>query len=92
MFYIKSYFYHIFLNVVWNDYCKLNNMRKAIKYLLLGLIPFFLSGCSQCYECTYEVEIDNNGTTQTQTSDPEEYCTVTGEEITELENDGYTCL
>lgn len=65
--------------------------HKIYTILFITVLSLGLASCSKCYDCTHEIEIEYKGQTTTTTSDPESYCTTTGEEIDQLENDGYTC-
>lgn len=58
--------------------------------IALALTTVFISSCSKCYDCTYEYEIESNGTTTTETGS-DDFCTASGDELEEKEDDGYTC-
>lgn len=63
---------------------------KTLFALVFVAATFAFTSCSQCYECSYELESNIGGTTVIDTV-TEEVCTATGDEITEYENNGYTC-
>jgi outer membrane protein assembly factor BamE (lipoprotein component of BamABCDE complex) len=65
---------------------------KNLKSLLPAAIVLILSfsSCSKCYDCTYEVEIQSNGQTQTTTA-TDEFCTASADEVNERESKGQKC-
>lgn len=65
-------------------------MKTLIALAIFGITTISFSACSQCYECSYELESTIGGTTVIDTV-TEEVCTATGDEITEYESNGYTC-
>lgn len=59
-------------------------MKKIVSIIFIAVA---LGSCSQCYECTQEIQV--NG--QITTTEPREVCSADGTEIDNLEADGYTC-
>lgn len=59
-------------------------------FFLLAVLAFFTTSCSQCYECTYEVEIEQNGQIVTDEV-TEDLCTASADELAAKEADGYDC-
>jgi hypothetical protein len=51
-----------------------------------------LVSCSQCYECTHDVEILNQSTGQVETEEvSEDFCTASPAELEDKEANGFTC-
>ena len=66
-------------------------MKKSIIFLGL-VVSVSLVSCSQCYECTHDVEILNQSTGQVETEEvSEDYCTANPAEIEQKEADGFVC-
>lgn len=66
-----------------------------MKTLVIVLSVIFLGtlvSCSQCYECTHDVEILNQSTGQVETEEvSEDFCTASPAELEDKEANGYTC-
>ena len=65
-------------------------MKRVFQFATLVAI-ISLSACSQCYECTYEVEIQSPGGQVTTSTESESVCTSDQSEIDAREADGQTC-
>lgn len=60
----------------------------SLTLALFGILAF--TSCSQCYDCTYEVEIVSNGDTITEPV-TDEVCTSDQQEIDDREAAGQDC-
>ncbi len=66
---------------------KIKIMKKLAYFLFTSLV---FTACSQCYECTHMVEIEQNGVI-TEQEVTEDFCTAVPDEIDQKEAEGFNC-